>query len=45
MERLKTIMFMSYSSSQVLKLISVDHYMKSFHVHWTLGEILEKAGY
>lgn len=44
-ERLKTIMFMSYSSSQVLKLISVDHYMKSFHVHWTLGEILEKAGY
>lgn len=42
---LKTIMFISYSSSQVLKLISVDHYMKSLHVYWALWEILEKAGY
>lgn len=35
-------MFISYSSSKVLKLISVDHYMKSFPVNWALGEILEK---
>lgn len=39
---LKTIMFISYSSSKVLKLISIDHYKKSFPVNWALGEILEK---